>query len=213
MKPYQQTFIQLALSHHALKFGEFTLKSGRQSPYFFNVGQFNTGQALKTLGECYAQALIDSGMTFDSLFGPAYKGIPLACTTAIGMAAKNNQDVPYSFNRKEEKDHGEGGQIVGAPLKGKIVIVDDVVTKGTAVRESFDIIAKSTATISGILVALDRQERGQGHRSATQEIQEEFKVKVHAIINFDDIIDYVNKSVDFAKYKDSMHNYREQYGI
>ena len=213
MKPHQQTFIQLALSHHALKFGEFTLKSGRQSPYFFNVGQFNTGQALKTLGECYAQALIDSGMTFDSLFGPAYKGIPLACTTAIGMAAKNNQDVPYSFNRKEEKDHGEGGQIVGAPLKGKIVIVDDVITKGTAVRESFDIIAKSTATISGILVALDRQERGQGHRSATQEIQEEFKVKVHAIITFDDIIEYVNKSADFAKYKDSMHNYREQYGI
>lgn len=211
MKSYQKAFIQLALNQQALKFGEFTLKSGRLSPYFFNVGQFNTGEALKTLGECYAEALAASGMQYDCLFGPAYKGIPLACATAIGMATKHNQDVPYSFNRKEEKDHGEGGIIVGA-LKGKTVIVDDVITKGTAVRESFNIIG-STATVSGLLVALDRQERGQGERSAVQEIQAEFKIPVHAIITFNDIIEYVNKSTDFAKYKESMHNYREQYGI
>lgn len=213
MKPFQNTFIQLALQHNALKFGEFVLKSGRKSPYFFNAGQLNTGVALKTLGECYANALIESKIAFDGLFGPAYKGIPLACATAIGFASLKNQAIPYSFNRKEEKDHGEGGMIVGAPLTGNVIIIDDVITKGTAIRESFDIIEKTPAKIVGILVALDRQEKGQGSTSATREIEEEFGIPVKSIITFSDIIEYVNQSPNFAQFKDSMHNYREQYGI
>ncbi len=211
MQSYQKDFIELALTHNVLRFGEFKLKSGRLSPYFFNVGQFYTGKALKTLGECYARAIQTSDVDFDMLFGPAYKGIPLVCSTAAALSI--TQDLPYCFNRKETKDHGEGGNIVGAPLKGRVLILDDVITAGTAIRESFELIQQAKAHVSGIIVALDRQEKGQGEYSAIQEIQATFFVKVKAIISLADIMEYVKNEARFSEFRAPLAAYREKYGI
>lgn len=213
MEQYQKTFIELALKHQALRFGEFTLKSGRQSPYFFNVGQLNSGQVLKELGECYAHAIQHADIPFDVLFGPAYKGIPLACATTIALAAHHQRNIPYSFNRKEAKDHGEGGNIIGAPLKGRILIIDDVITAGTAIRESFTLIHAHQANVAGIIVALDRQEKGQGKLSAIQEIQATFGVPVKAIITFANIMEFVKNETRFSSFIQPMTVYREQYGV
>ncbi len=212
MESYQKAFIELALEHQALRFGEFTLKSGRLSPYFFNVGQLNTGQALKALGECYANAIRHAGIPFDVLFGPAYKGIPLACATTIALAGEHQLNIPYAFNRKEAKDHGEGGQIIGTPLKGRILIIDDVITAGTAIRESFQLIQANQAQVAGIIVALDRQEKGQGNLSAIQEIQSTFAINVKAIITFADIMEFVKNDSGFSAFIGPMTAYREQYG-
>lgn len=208
MKPYQKQLIELALSQNALKFGEFTLKSGRKSPYFFNVGQLNRGDVLKILGECYAQAIQSANIEFDVLFGPAYKGIPLVCATAIAMG-----DISYCFNRKEAKDHGESGIIVGAPLQGKVLILDDVITAGTAIRESLEIIKQHSAQVTGIVVMLDRQEKGQNDFSAIQEIQSTYAIPVYPIITFHDIMDYVDQNTGFAAFRQPLAHYREQYGV
>jgi len=192
LKPYQREFIQLALDNKVLKFGEFTLKSGRHSPYFFNAGYFNTGNALADLGHHYAQTIIDSKIQYDGIFGPAYKGIPLVASIAIALARDFNHNTPYSFNRKEVKDHGEGGSIVGAVLQGRILIVDDVITAGTAIRQSAEIIHDAGATIAGIVLAFDRQERGQGKQSAVQELQSSLNVPVISIVRFQDIREFMH---------------------
>src|SRR5574337_2078112 len=189
MQDYQCEFLDFALRRGVLRFGEFTLKSGRQSPYFFNAGLFNSGAALAALGRFYAQAIVASGMRFDMLFGPAYKGIPLVAVTAAALAEHHGRDLPWCFNRKETKDHGEGGQLVGAPLAGRVLIVDDVITAGTAVRESLALIRAAGATPAGVLVALDRQERGQGELSATQELAREHGVPVFAIVGLADLME------------------------
>ncbi len=213
MESYRKTFIDLALTHRVLRFGDFTLKSGRNSPYFFNAGQFNTGESLKILGECYAAAIIQSSLSFDTLFGPAYKGIPLATATAIALFEQYQRNTPYCFNRKEAKDHGEGGIIVGAPLRGKTLIIDDVVTAGTAIRESLQIIQNANATVAGIIVALDRQEKGQGELSAIQEIESTLQISVTSIITFSHIMEYIENEPQFSAYRQPMAAYRQQYGI
>ncbi|MCF6193592.1 MAG: orotate phosphoribosyltransferase [Kangiellaceae bacterium] len=213
MRPTKQKFIELAIARQALKFGEFTLKSGRISPYFFNAGYFNQGSDLVVLGDCYAATLIEAGAEFDMLFGPAYKGIPLSCTTAISLATKFDRDVPVCYNRKEVKNHGEGGNLVGAPLIGRVMIVDDVITAGTAIRESIDIIQAAGATPSGVLVALDRQEMGKGSLSAIQEIVKEYKMPVYAIINLDDLHLYVQQQPELECYLSVISEYRETYGV
>jgi len=213
MESYRKTFIELALNHNALRFGDFTLKSGRKSPYFFNAGQFNTGESLKTLGECYAAAISQSSLRFDIIFGPAYKGIPLACATSIALHEQFQQNVPYCFNRKEAKDHGEGGIIVGAPLQGRALIIDDVITAGTAIRESVDIIQGANASVAGIIVALDRQEKGKTEQSAIQEIESTLKVNVVSIITFAHIMAFVENEPQFAAFRQPMADYRQQYGI
>jgi orotate phosphoribosyltransferase len=185
---YQRRFIALALARRALRFGEFTLKSGRISPYFFNAGLFNDGASLATLGECYAAALVRSGLAFDMLFGPAYKGIPLVAAAAMALASAHQRSVPWAFNRKEAKDHGESGHIVGTPLAGRVVIVDDVITAGTAVRESVDLIRAAGAEPVGVALALDRQERGLTERSAVQEVQKEYGLTCVAIVTLDELI-------------------------
>ena len=182
MEKYQHDFIEFALGIGVLKFGEFTLKSGRQSPYFFNAGLFNTGVSLAQLGRYYAQTIMSSAIQFDMLYGPAYKGIPLAAATVVALADHHNRDIPYAFNRKEAKDHGEGGTIVGSPLQGKVLIIDDVISAGTSVRESVDIINAQGATPAGVVIALDRQEKGQGDRSAIQEVENDFGLSVASII-------------------------------
>lgn len=188
MQDHQRQFIALALARKALRFGEFTLKSGRVSPYFFNAGLFNDGEAIGVLGECYAASLVRSGIAFDMLFGPAYKGIPLVAATAIALARSHGRNVPWAFNRKEAKDHGEGGTIVGSPLAGRVVIVDDVITAGTAIRESVELIARAGATPHAVALALDRQERGQGTRSAVQEVEAEFGLRCVSILTLGDLI-------------------------
>lgn len=213
MENYQKQFIQLALKHQALKFGEFTLKSGRVSPYFFNAGQFHFGDALASLGRFYAEALTASGVPFDMLFGPAYKGIPLASATAIALADHHDLNCPYCFNRKEAKEHGEGGSLVGAPLKGRVAIVDDVITAGTAVREVLDIIKNANAEPAAILIGLDRQEKGQGERSAIQEIQSETGVPVISIIELADIMTFLEEEGGQVELLDKIDQYRHQYGI
>ena len=213
MEPYQKTFIELAIKHQALKFGEFTLKSGRKSPYFFNMGQLHTGLALKTLGECYANAIQKSKFDYQVLFGPAYKGIPLVCTTTVAMMALYNQDTPYAFNRKENKAHGEGGNIVGAALNTKVLIIDDVITAGTAMRESMELIKLSGGQVTGIMVALDRQEKGQGSQSALQEIEHSQQVPVKSIITFSDILSFIEHDSRLANIAGPMKLYREQYGV
>ena len=189
VQEYQRTFIDLAMSRTALRFGSFKLKSGRDSPYFFNAGLFNDGEAIAVLGKCYAAALVRSGLEFDMLFGPAYKGIPLATTTAVALAEHHHRSVPWAFNRKEAKDHGEGGNIVGSPLKGRVLIVDDVITAGTAIRESVEIIRAAGATPAGVALALDRQERGQGAKSAVQEVSEQFGLRCVSILTLAGLIE------------------------
>ena len=191
MQDYQKRFIELALSKNVLKFGEFTLKSGRKSPYFFNTGLFDSGYDLAQLGRCYAQTIIDHKITFDLLFGPAYKGIPLVSTTSVALSEHHQINTPYSFNRKEKKDHGEGGNIVGSALHGKVLIIDDVISAGTAIRESIDIIKNSGAEPCGVLIALDRQERGQGKLSAVQEVERDYGIPVYSIIKLDDLVNYL----------------------
>ncbi len=211
MFDYQKEFISYALECGVLKFGEFLLKSGRTSPYFFNTGLFNTGAKLARLGEFYAQALRQSGIQFDILYGPAYKGIPLACATAMAFSQLTSGDVPFAFNRKEGKDHGEGGVMVGAPLQGRVVIVDDVITAGTSVRESVDIIKNANATPAGVLIALDRQEQGQNQISAIQEVSDVFGLPVFAIITLADIVDYLTP--DASEQVNAIKAYQSLYGL
>ena len=213
MKAYQREFIEFALSKQVLKFGEFTLKSGRKSPYFFNAGLFNSGRDLAKLGRFYAAALMDAGIPYDVLFGPAYKGIPIASATAVQLAEVHDQDVPWCFNRTEAKDHGEGGNLVGTPLKGRIMLVDDVITAGTAIRESMDIIKANGAELAGVLIALDRQEKGKGELSAIQEVERDYQAKVIAIITLGDLIRYLEEKPEMADSLAQVRAYRAQYGI
>lgn len=213
MKDYKKKFIEFALSRNVLKFGEFTLKSGRKSPYFFNAGLFNTGEDLAFLGEFYAAALMESAVDYDVLFGPAYKGIPIVAATSIALSTKYNKKAPWVFNRKEAKDHGEGGMLVGSELKGDVVVIDDVITAGTAIRESMDIISKSSANLKCVLIALDRQEKGKNDLSAIQEIENEYKTKVVSIITLNDLISFIENNEDYSQYLDIIRKYRETYGI
>lgn len=212
MKTPQQTLIQLALEVNALSFGQFTLKSGRLSPYFFNTGLFNTGRTLRILGECYAQTLVSSGVEFDMLFGPAYKGIPLVSSVAIALS-NLGRDVPYCFNRKEVKDHGEGGILVGTPLKGKVVVVDDVISAGMAINESADIIKQHDATLAGALIAVNRQERGQSERSAIQEVEERYNIPVVSVLTLADLIQYSADNPELKQYLPALEAYRAEYGV
>ena len=213
MKAYQREFIEFALEKQVLKFGEFTLKSGRTSPYFFNAGLFNTGRDLARLGRFYAAALAESGIEFDVLFGPAYKGIPIATTTAVALADHHDIDTPYCFNRKEAKDHGEGGNLVGNPLEGRIMLVDDVITAGTAIRESMEIIKANGADLAGVLVAIDRQEKGKGELSAIQEVERDFGCAVISIISLGDLVTYLEEQGNNEAQLESVKAYRTQYGI
>ena len=213
MENNKKRFIELALRYDVLRFGEFTLKSGRVSPYFFNAGLFNTGYALAELGSCYAQAIIDAGIEYDVLFGPAYKGIPLVSAIAYALSVNHGIDKPYAFNRKEAKDHGEGGSIVGAALKGDVLIVDDVITAGTAIREAVDIIDAEGARTKAVLIALDRQERGKGELSAIQEVNRDYGIDVFSIITMTDLIDYLSTDDSRAGHLAAMRAYREEYGV
>ncbi|QGU89482.1 orotate phosphoribosyltransferase [Erwinia sorbitola] len=213
MKAWQRQFIEFAINKQVLKFGEFTLKSGRRSPYFFNAGLFNTGRDLALLGRFYAQALVDSGIDFDLVFGPAYKGIPIATTTVVALADHHDRDVPYCFNRKEAKTHGEGGTLVGSPLQGKIMLVDDVITAGTAIRESMEIIAANQATLAGVLISLDRQERGRGDISAIQEVERDYGCKVISIVTLKELIAYLEEKPEMADHLIAVRAYRSEYGI
>jgi len=213
MKAYQRDFIEFALEKQVLKFGDFTLKSGRKSPYFFNAGLFNSGRDLARLGRFYAAALMDAGIDFDVLFGPAYKGIPIASATVVQLAEVYNQDVPWCFNRKEAKDHGEGGNLVGSPLAGRIMLVDDVITAGTAIRESMDLIQANGASLAGVLIALDRQEKGKGELSAIQEVERDYQAKVISIISLGDLVSYLEEQPDLAGLLAQVRAYRQQYGI
>ncbi len=213
MQAYKKEFINLALELGVLRFGEFTLKSGRVSPYFFNAGLFNTGYAAARVGRYYAAAIADSGIDFDMIFGPAYKGIPLAALSAAALAEHQNMDVPYCFNRKEAKAHGEGGNIVGAPLRGRVLIIDDVITAGTAVREAYQIISAAGAEVAGLAISLDRQERGQGSLSAVQELKQSLGIPVSSIIQLNDLIDILEESTEFAEYLDPVVEYRRKYGV
>ncbi|MCG8413401.1 MAG: orotate phosphoribosyltransferase [Pseudomonadales bacterium] len=215
MQDYQQAFLDFVVEHEILKFGEFTLKSGRISHYFFNAGLFNTGNKLNFLSQCYASAIAESNPDFDVLFGPAYKGIPLAATAAIALINHHGIDKPYCFNRKEAKDHGEGGTIVGAPLQGKVLVIDDVITAGTAIREAVDIIQGNGASLASIAVAMDRQERGTGETSAIQEIEQTYKIKVISIITLQDIVEYLSQSnnAELQSYLSAVEDYRKTYGV
>ncbi len=213
MENYKQQFIEFALARQVLKFGEFTLKSSRVSPYFFNAGLFNQGADLARLGEFYAAALQDAGLKYDMIFGPAYKGIPIA--TAVSIALFNRFDInkPVCFNRKETKDHGEGGNLIGSPLRGKVLLVDDVITAGTAIRESMQIIQANEAQLSAVLIALNRQERGNGELSAIQEVERDYQCDVLSIIDFADLMAFIETQPEYQQYLPAMRAYREQYGI
>jgi len=213
MQTWKKDFIEFAIEKDVLRFGEFTLKSGRVSPYFFNAGLFNTGGSLARLGRYYARAIVDSGIEFDLLYGPAYKGIPLAAVTAAALYDNHGRDLPYAFNRKEAKDHGEGGQIVGAPLAGQVMVVDDVITAGTAIRESRDIIAGAGATPAGVLIALDRQERGSGEHSAVQEVESALGVRVISIVGLAELIAHLEDSPQHAAQLGAVRAYRDRYGV
>ncbi len=213
MQAYQREFIRFAIERGVLRFGEFTLKSGRSSPYFFNAGLFNTGSALAQLGRFYAAAVVDSGIDFDVLFGPAYKGIPLAAATAVALAEHHGRDLPWCFNRKEAKDHGEGGTLVGAPLNGRVLIVDDVITAGTAIREVMQIIEAQGARAAGVLIALNRQERGQGELSAIQEVERDYAMPVVSIVSLEQVLDFLAADAELRQHLPAVEAYRDQYGI
>ena len=212
MHAYQRSFIDFALDRGALRFGSFTLKSGRQSPYFFNTGVFDSGSALRRLGEFYAAALVSSDLAFDMLFGPAYKGIPLGAAIAIALDRDHARDVPFCFNRKEAKDHGEGGTTLGAPLQGRVMIVDDVISAGTSVNESMGIIAAAGASAAGVLISLDREERGQGALSAAQEVRERHGIPVLSIVGLSHIEEYLAGQADGGEKLDAIRRYRAEYG-
>ncbi|MCL1077035.1 orotate phosphoribosyltransferase [Parashewanella spongiae] len=213
MKAYQKEFIEFALERKVLRFGEFTLKSGRTSPYFFNAGLFNTGRDLAKLGRFYAAALVDSGIDYDLVFGPAYKGIPIATTTTVALAEHHDIDAPYCFNRKEKKTHGEGGSLVGSELNGKVMLVDDVITAGTAIRESMEIIAANKAELAGVLIALDRQEKGKGELSAIQEVERDFGCQIISILTLADLLIYLEQESGMKTELAAVRAYREQFGI
>jgi orotate phosphoribosyltransferase len=213
MHQYQREFIELALDLEVLRFGEFTLKSGRTSPYFFNAGLFNTGARLAALGRFYADAIVQSGLEFDVLMGPAYKGIPIASAAAVQLSALHDRDVAWCFNRKEAKGHGEGGTIVGSPLRGRALVVDDVITAGTAIREVKQIVDAEGASLAGIVVAVDRQERGTGELSAIQEVARDFDVPVVSIIGFDQVIEYLEQTGQHAEHLEAVRAYREEFGV
>jgi len=210
---YQRRFIEFALEHEVLCFGEFTLKSGRTSPYFFNAGAFDTGARLSALGGFYADAIAGAGPEFDVLLGPAYKGIPLAAATAVRLAQDHDRDVPWCFNRKEAKDHGEGGLFVGAAPRGRLLVIDDVITAGTAIREVIALVEPLDAEVAGVVVAVDRRERGTGDLSAIQEVERDHGIAVTSIVTFDDIIEYLEETGRFAEHLPAVRAYREQYGV
>ncbi|TDF83368.1 orotate phosphoribosyltransferase [Pseudomonas sp. H9] len=213
MQPYQRDFIRFAIDRGVLRFGEFTLKSGRTSPYFFNAGLFNSGSALAQLGRFYAAAIVDSKISFDVLFGPAYKGIPLAAATAVALAEHHNLDLPWCFNRKEAKDHGEGGSLVGAPLTGDVLIIDDVITAGTAIREVMQIIQGQQAKAAGVLIALNREERGNGELSAIQEVERDFGIPVVSIVSLTQVLEFLADDPALKQHLPAVEAYRAQYGI
>ena len=218
MLPYQEQFIEFAIKTQVLRFGEFTLKSGRISPYFFNTGLFNTGNSMLRFSRYFAASIENADIDFDVLFGPAYKGITLSCGAAMALSENTGREVPFAFNRKEKKDHGEGGNMVGAPLSGNIAIIDDVITAGTAIRESFSMITEAGAKPCAVFLALDRQELGQKdgkptENSAIQQVENEFGLPVVAIATFENLIDYLKKQDDMVEHLDRMKAYREQYGI
>ncbi len=213
MHDYQRRFIEFALSHDVLRFGEFTLKSGRVSPYFFNAGSFDTGARLAALGGFYADAIAQAEIEFDVLLGPAYKGIPLAAATAVRLHESHARDVPWCFNRKEAKDHGEGGLFVGAEPRGRLLVIDDVITAGTAIREVIALVDGLDATVAGVVVAVDRRERGSGELSAIQEVERDHGITVTSIVSFDDIIDYLEETGRFAEHLPAVRAYRETYGV
>lgn len=213
MQDYKHEFLEFALEIGVLRFGEFTLKSGRSSPYFFNSGLFNTGASLARLGQFYARAVVDAGIGFDMLFGPAYKGIPLVAAVAIALAERHHRDLPYAFNRKEAKDHGEGGAVVGAPLGGRVLIVDDVISAGTSVRESVEIIRGANATPAGVAICLDRQERGTGATSAVQEVEQSFGIPVVSIASLSDLVGFLHAKSGLETELRAIQAYRERYGV
>ncbi len=213
MQAYKNEFIDLALELGVLKFGEFTLKSGRTSPYFFNAGLFNTGYAAARLGRYYAQTVAKSGIEFDMLFGPAYKGIPLVALTAAALAEHHGIDVPYAYNRKEAKAHGEGGTTVGAPVEGRVLIIDDVITAGTAVREAYHSIEALGADVAGLVISLDRQERGQGEQSAVQELKDALDIPVTSIVRLDDLVIRLEETSDYGEFLEPVLAYRKKYGV
>lgn len=213
MQVYQRDFIRFAIERGVLRFGQFTLKSGRISPYFFNAGLFDSGLALAQLGRFYAAAVVDSGIDFDVLFGPAYKGIPLAATTAVALAEHHQRDMPWCFNRKEAKDHGEGGTLVGAPLAGRVLIIDDVITAGTAIREVMQIIQAQGAQAAGVLIALNRQERGKGELSAIQEVERDYGMPVVSIVSLEQVLEYLAEDAELKQYLPAVQAYRAEYGI
>ena len=213
MQTYQRDFIRFAIERGVLRFGQFTLKSGRVSPYFFNAGLFDSGLALAKLGRFYAAAVVDSGISFDVLFGPAYKGIPLAASTGVALAEHHDVDTPWCFNRKEAKDHGEGGTLVGAPLNGRVLIIDDVITAGTAIREVMQIIQAQGAQAAGVLIALDRQERGRGELSAIQEVERDFGIPVVSIVSLQQVLEYLADDAELKQYLPAVEAYRAEFGI
>ncbi len=214
MQPYQRDFLDFAFQHGVLQFGSFTLKSGRTSPYFFNAGLFNSGAALAKLGHFYAQAIEAAGVDYDLIFGPAYKGIPLSASATIALATDFNRDIPYVFNRKEKKDHGEGGQLVGAPLEGQVLIVDDVITAGTAIREVMELFSNfPAAKPAGVVVAIDRQEKGKGELSAIQEVERDFGIPVISIVSLTQVLEYAQSSPELKEHVGAIQAYREEYGV
>ncbi|MDD7568535.1 MAG: orotate phosphoribosyltransferase [[Actinobacillus] rossii] len=213
MQNYKREFIQFALSRNVLRFGEFKLKSGRVSPYFFNAGLFNTGADLARLGEFYAAAIQASGLEYDVIFGPAYKGIPIGTTVSVALFNQFGLDKPVCFNRKEAKDHGEGGNLIGSPLQGNVLLVDDVITAGTAIREAMDIIAANGATLSAVVIALNRKERGKGDLSAIQEVERDYQCNVLSIVDLDDLMQFIENDCQYSQYLPTMKAYRDEFGV
>ena len=213
MEQYKRDFIEFALNRNVLKFGEFTLKSGRKSPYFFNAGLFNTGADLARLGEFYAAAIASNAVLFDVVFGPAYKGIPIGTTVSVALFNRYGVDKPVCFNRKETKDHGEGGNLIGSPLQGKILLVDDVITAGTAIRESMELIDANNAELAAVLIALNRKERGKGKLSAIQEVERDYQCRVLSIIDLDDLMQFIEQDPRYTAHLPAMRGYRAEFGV